>query len=266
MKGLLASLVGRGLKTGRKQSAKELPMSRAEAERVLRQVEYWHYGWEFPWGRANATKPNHNERHDRRWQHFFKPILEGYGGFLRGKRVLDLGCCQGFWSFKATAVGADFCLGIDSSPTFIREARALATLLGNKNCEFRCAHLEEAPSWEGLAPFHVTLFLGLFYHLTDPIFVFRKAMQLTQETIVVDTEITTHEDCRLTLVPRDMNEPTTRSSNLTSRIRTIPTKKALQELLKDSGFTEIQFLTPRDAMPPEYLQGYRVSVIARRNR
>lgn len=33
--------------------------------------------------------------------------------YVMGKRVLDVGCDMGFWSFLAAAKGADFVLGLD---------------------------------------------------------------------------------------------------------------------------------------------------------
>jgi 2-polyprenyl-3-methyl-5-hydroxy-6-metoxy-1,4-benzoquinol methylase len=238
-------------------------MTREEAERILRAVTYWHYPFKLPWGRAEATKPGHNERHEMRWNHFFRPLLALYGGRLSGKRVLDLGCCQGFWSFEAAKAGARYCLGLDSSESFIAQAEALRIIYGINECEFRQAHLEEDIWWEGLEPFHITLFLGLFYHLTDPIFVLRRALALTVEAIVIDTEIVPAAESALFIVPRDPHEPTTCGSNLTTTIRMVPTRKALADLLQDSGF-QVQFLEPRGPLPPEYLSGHRISLIARR--
>lgn len=238
-------------------------MTREEAEKILRSVTYWHYSFELPWGRVTATKPGHNERHQMRWNHFFKPLLELYGGQLSGKRVLDLGCCQGFWSFEAIKARASYCLGIDSSESFITQAEALRIIYGINGCEFHQAHLEEDRWWEGLEPFHITLFLGLFYHLTDPIFVLRKALRLTLETIIIDTEVVPREESALFLVPRDPQEPTTCQSNLTSMIRVIPTRRALLDLLQDNRFNA-EFLEPRGPLPPEYLRGERISLIARR--
>lgn len=240
-------------------------MTREEAEKILRSVTYWHYPFELPWGRREATKSGHNERHQMRWNHFFKPLLSLYGEQLSGKRVLDLGCCQGFWSFEAVKAGADYCLGLDSSENFIIQAKALRTIYGidPNGCEFRQAHLEEDAWWEGLEPFHITFFLGLFYHLTDPIFVLRQALSLTLETIIIDTEVVPRDESALFITPRDPQEPTTCGSNLTFKIRVVPTIQALFDLLQDNSF-EAQLLEPQSPLPPEYLSGHRISLIARR--
>lgn len=183
---------------------------------------------------------------------------------MAGKRVLDLGCCQGFWTLEAAQAGAGFCLGLDSSEAFIREARALRTVFGADACEFRQAHLEEDLWWQDLEPFDVTLFLGLFYHLADPISVMRRAMALTGETMIVDTVVQQRDEPLLLLVPRNLDEPSTKNSGLSTGIRVQPTPAALVALLEDGGFTSVEVLPNRGPLPRDYESGRRVSVIGRR--
>lgn len=232
------------------------------AERILRNTEYWHYPFDLPWGRTAPNKVGHDQRHFQRRRHFFAPLLEIYGGSLEGKSVLDLGCCQGFWSFECAKAGATV-LGIDSSEAFIEEATALQTVLGIDRCEFLLSHLEEEAWWTKTGKRTITLFLGLFYHLTDPVFVLRKAMEKTTETIIVDTEVVPGEEASLVLKSRDLVEPTTRKSNLSSKLRVVPRVAAIMELLKDGGF-EPKLFEPAGDMPGDYLAGNRVSIFARR--
>jgi SAM-dependent methyltransferase len=239
-------------------------LTEQDAERILRGTEYWHYPFDLPWGRVAPTKPGTEHRHEQRRRHFFEPLIERHGGSLAGKRMLDLGCCQGYWSFEAARAGAASCLGIDSSPTFVAEARALRTLYGIDACDFRQAHLEDDPWWSGLAPFDVTLFLGLFYHLADPTFVLRRAMALTRETIVVDTVVQQRDEALLVILPRDLDEPSTSGSGLVTKIRVLPTPAALRALLEDGGFTATEVLPIRGAMPRDYTEGRRMTLIARR--
>ncbi len=234
-----------------------------EAEEILRATEYWHYPFELPWGRITPTRAS-LERHGLRRRHFFEPLLELYGGSLAGRSVLDLGCCQGFWSFEAARAGASSCLGIDSSERFIMEARALSVILKEERCEFMHAHLEEERWWEHLAPRPVTLFLGLFYHLADPLLVLRHAMRCTSETIVIDTNVTADKESTLAIVQRDADEPTTRGSQVSTSIRIVPSRRALADLLADGGFRRIEFLKAHSWMIRSYRKGERVSLIARR--
>lgn len=237
-------------------------MDRETAERILRNTEYWHYPFDLPWGRTVPNKAGHDQRHFQRRRHFFAPLLEIYGGSFEGRSVLDLGCCQGFWSFECAKAGAAV-LGIDSSEAFIEEAVALQTVLGIDRCEFLLSHLEEEAWWAKTGKRAITLFLGLFYHLTDPVFVLRKAMEKTTETIIVDTEVMAAEGHLLFIKSRDLVEPTTRKSNLSSKLRVVPSVGAVVELLKDGGF-ETTVLPVQGDAPGDYLSGTRVSVIGRR--
>jgi hypothetical protein len=94
--------------------------------------------------------------------------------------------------------------------------------------------------------------------------------------IVVDTQIWTQgappraaadpptNAPALILVRRNAKEPTTVSSDITSMLRTVPTVAALVALLEDGGFATTGVLQPQSPMPDDYLEGRRVSIIARR--
>jgi hypothetical protein len=239
-------------------------MNEPQAEDILRKTTYWHYPVDLPWGRMAASKAGHNDRHEWRRRHFFTRLVQLYGGSLSGKRVLDLACCQGFWSFEAARAGADHCVGLDSSPAFVREAEAIQVLTGAPGCDFRCVNLEEDRWWTVVEPVDITLFLGLFYHLTDAVSVLRRALCVTRETVVIDTEVTADDRPTLTILPRDPKEPTTCLSNPVAAIRMRPSCSAISMLLQSQQFHHIEFLDPDQEAPDEYREGRRVSVIARR--
>jgi SAM-dependent methyltransferase len=241
-------------------------MTSEQASEILRKARYWHYAFKFPWGETVPGKPGWKERREKRHRHFFLPLLEQYGGALKGKHVLDLGCCQGYWSFEARKAGAESVLGLDSSLSFVQEAQAAATVLGIDACSFAWAHLEEDAWWEDFpARREITLFLGTLFHLTDPIYVLRRVMRQTLETIVIDGEVAAGEEPRFHLRKRTPGEPTTVHSGMTSDIRTIGTVSAITALLKDGGFAKVRVLPPSKEMPPDYHAGTTVSIIASRS-
>lgn len=237
-------------------------MDKEEARRVIDSAQYWHYEFDLPWRKTVPTKPGWATRVKRRREHFFQPLLNQYRGSLAGKTVLDLGCCQGYWSFESKKAGASNVLGIDSSLSFVEEATAVATVLGY-DCMFRTSQLEEDPWWQGMLPRDITLMLGVFFHLTDPVLVLRKAMKLTLETIVIDTEVTFGSEQRLDLRERCPTEPTTVRSNPSSSLRMVPSISAVLALLKEGGFQKITVLDPKDA-PDDYKTGVTASFIASR--
>lgn len=239
------------------------PMDLLGARAILEKAEYWHYAFPFPWGTTVPTKPGWTERVAKRRRHFFVPLLEAHGGSLQGKTVLDLACCQGYWSFESKKAGASSVVGVDSSEAFVREAQAAARVLDIPDCSFVRAHLEDDCWWSRVgAPRDITLMLGVLYHLADPAYALRRAMQLTKETIILDGEVVPGEAPSFHMRARTPSEPTTLRSNVSSSFRTIPTTSALVWLLKDGGFRTIRILTPSPEMPQDYHAGTTVSIIA----
>lgn len=241
-------------------------MSLEEAKSITDQVEYWHYKFRFPWGETTPGKNGWAERVEKRRRHFFDPLLELYGGSLNHKNVLDLGCCQGYWSLLSKNSGADSVLGIDASESFIREANAVQKILGPGGCSFVKANLEEDAWWDQVGQARdITLLLGTLFHLTDPAYVLRRAMRLTRETIVIDGEVLREDEPRINLIRRTPGEPTTARSGMTSDIRAVASPEAIKWILKDGGFKTIRRLEPHGEMPDDYKDGRTVSFIATRD-
>lgn len=205
------------------------------------------------------------ERVELQKKHFFLPLVRRYEGTLAGKRILDLGCCQGYWSFAAQAAGAKLCRGLDSNLVFVQEAEAAAIVLGMDRCFFGYTHLEDEPldSWVD-GGMDITLFLDTLYHLTDPIHVLRKVMAHTRETIIIDGEVVPGDSPTFHLRKRTPGEPTSICSGITSDLRIIPTVSAIKELLLDGGFKTIDVLKPAADMPADYQAGTTASIIASR--
>lgn len=237
-------------------------MTSEEAKDILQSAKYWHYRFTFPWGETVPGKPGWGERVEKRKRHFFKALVDRYDGTLEGKLVYDLGCCQGYWSFAAKSAGALYCHGIDASASFVKEAEAAKFILGMGGCEFSQGDLERASCWKGLEPKDITLLLGCLYHTTDPIYVLRKAMKMTRETIVIDGEVVPSHEAIWKTVKRTPGEPTTANSRLKSNLRTIPSVRALLALLQDGGFTKLEVLEPSKEMPEDYHKGTTASIIA----
>lgn len=237
-------------------------MTPEEARKILENAEYWHYRFSFPWGDTIPSRPGWADRVEKRKAHFFHALLNRFGGSLVGKSVLDLGCCQGFWSMEARKHGASV-LGIDSSEAFIQEAEAAAYVLGIDGCTFIKAHLEDEDGWTGATP-HITLMLGINYHLNDLVHVLRNAMKITEEVLVLDGEVAIDDKPCLHLRARTKGEPTTIRSNITSELRTVPTTSALVLLLQDGGFKSVEILKPGPELPADYHAGTTVSIIASR--
>lgn len=112
---------------------------------------------------------------------------------LDGRTVLDIGSWNGYFAFEAKRAGAARVVATDSLcwnlPVFRgRETFDLARECLGLDIETKVIDPTELPG--GLEPTDVVLFLGVFYHMHDPIAVLNGAAALAREVLVIET----HQD------------------------------------------------------------------------
>lgn len=116
---------------------------------------------------------------------------------LVGRTVLDIGAWDGFWSFEAARLGASDVLATDSfswngsnwgsKQPFLLARRALGLEGRVRDQDIDPTEL----SVEAIGgQFDVVLFLGVMYHLEDPIGVLRRVAACCRDLLVLETEST----------------------------------------------------------------------------
>ena len=107
---------------------------------------------------------------------------------LRGKRVLDIGAWDGWFSFECERRGANVvavdCVELD---TFL-EAREL---IGSK-VEYLTLDMNEL-SAARLGRFDIVLFLGVLYHLRHPLMGLEKVLELTTDLALIESFVIERE-------------------------------------------------------------------------
>ncbi len=110
---------------------------------------------------------------------------------LTGKRVLDIGAWDGWFSFEAERRGAAVtsvdCVELES---FLEVRRRL-----NSQADYRILDLFDLPS-AGLGQFDYVFFLGVLYHLKHPLLGLEILCALTRETALVDSFVTDGDSWR----------------------------------------------------------------------
>lgn len=121
-------------------------------------------------------------------RYFFEPLLALAGGSLRGRRVLDAGCGDGYWSLQALQAGAEHVLGVDASAEAIEAARSRLEQAGIDAGRWR---LEQAPvPGPPIAErFDVALCVGLMERIGKPVELFELLAAVGAELVVIDTEV-----------------------------------------------------------------------------
>jgi len=111
---------------------------------------------------------------------------------LRGKRVLDIGAWDGWFSFECERRGADVvavdCVELD---TFVEARR----LIGSK-VEYLTLDVNEL-SARKLGRFDVVLFFGVLYHLRHPLMGLEKAVELSRDIALIESFVIPSEDRRM---------------------------------------------------------------------
>ena len=104
---------------------------------------------------------------------------------LRGKRVLDIGAWDGWFTFELERRGARV-MAVDSTP--IERFRIARDLLGSQ-AEYRIADVcRLSPAQIGY--FDIVLFLGVLYHLKHPMLALEKVCELSTDMVCVESFVT----------------------------------------------------------------------------
>lgn len=118
---------------------------------------------------------------------------------FRGKKVLDVGCYEGHWSFEAEKRGAATVFATDY---LVGDPRAELTQRGiNELPTFRLAHRIRRSSVRyhpnvsvndikrlGERDFDVVIFCGVYYHLKNPLLAFSRLREVIRDggTIIIE--------------------------------------------------------------------------------
>jgi tRNA (mo5U34)-methyltransferase len=160
---------------------------------------------------------------------------------LAGRSVLDIGAWNGHFSFDAARRGAARVVAADHfvwhSPEIqgrrsfelAREALGLGALVEPLD-------LDVPDITPGIGRFDVTLFLGVFYHLFDPMDAMRRVADVTTGCLVVETHQDAQDQARPMMVfyPGD-----TLGGDATNWF--CPNPPMMLELLRELGFARIMY-------------------------
>ena len=158
---------------------------------------------------------------------------------LKGKSVLDIGAWDGFFSFEAEKRGAKKVLATDyfcwSGPGWgTKEGFNFA----QNNFQSKVESLEidlKKINLNSVGAHDVVLFLGVFYHLENPISALKKVFEITNEYAVIETTISKITD-KPVMEYHYANTFGNDNTNFWS-----PTTKCLEQMLLEIGFKQVDF-------------------------
>ncbi len=166
---------------------------------------------------------------------------------LHGKRVLDIGAWDGWFSFECERRGADV-VAVDCVPldTFI-EAKQL---IGSK-VEYLTLDVNEL-SARTLGRFDIVLFFGVLYHLRHPLLGLEKVVELSTDLALIESFVIQPEQRQIPAV-MEFYERTELGGQIDNWCG--PSPECLAAMCRSAGFAQVESID---------ITNQRASVVCRR--
>jgi ubiquinone/menaquinone biosynthesis C-methylase UbiE len=251
----------------------EQGMTRAEIERGIAELGPWFYPFEL--GEGLRTTPAIPEQvvgiFETRLRMVNAAVEAHFRERLNGIDCLDIGCHEGFYSLAMAKRGARV-TGIDAREENLNRARFIARASGVSGIDYRMGRVEtlsrdEKRQWD------LTLFLGVLYHVENPMLCLREVAAVTRELCVIETQVVDEIEGAAEWGSRDWTRPYqgilalidetgefgagNRETGVTP-MATCPSPKALMFMLRQAGFARAEILTPPANAYEQHARGKRV--------
>jgi tRNA (mo5U34)-methyltransferase len=165
-----------------------------------------------------------------------------------GKTVLDVGAWDGFFSFECERRGAKRVLSTDSLMWRLETGRAgfdTAREALDSNVEsLEIDVMELSPERVG-GTFDVVLFLGVLYHMRDPMLALERAASVTGERMILETHLDVLDVPRPAMAFYPFDELAGDHSNWVG-----PNLLGVEAMLLATGFREVLVSKPPSAPGP----------------
>jgi SAM-dependent methyltransferase len=141
----------------------------------------WQHNIRLPHGLFTAYCDDYYDEHRR----IMEVVHHCADGELTGKRVLDLGCLEGYFSAECALHGASV-VGVDARVLNVKKCELVRSALGLRDATF-VVDDALAVTRKRYGSFDVVLALGLLYHLTEPFAFLSNVAELCESFAVIDT-------------------------------------------------------------------------------
>jgi tRNA (mo5U34)-methyltransferase len=249
-------------------------MTTAEIRQGIEKFGPWFYRFEFGDGieTTPAIPPSVVEIFDTRLRMLTSAVEAHFGARLRDIDCLDIGCHEGFYSLAMARRGVRSVVAVDARQENLNRARFVAEAMGAHNIVYRQGRVETLDA-DLARTFELTLFLGLLYHVEDPMLCLRQVAAVTGELCILETQVVDEVEGYAEWGSREWTRPYqgilavidetgefdagNRETGV-SPMATCPSPKALLFMLKQAGFKRAEILPPPPGAYEQHARGKRV--------
>ncbi len=165
-------------------------------------------------------------RSDWKWQRI-SPHLQS----LEGRKVLDIGCGNGYFLYRMLGEGADLAVGIDPTRLFLYQFHCMQRLAPKAPAYLLPLRSEHLPKF---ATFDTVFCLGVLYHRRSPIAQLQELHSYLRQggEVVLETLVVPGDEDTI-LVPKD------RYAKM-ANVWFLPSTLALENMLRRVGFKNVR--------------------------
>lgn len=171
-------------------------------------------------------------RSDWKWNRLLPHITS-----LNDRKILDIGCGNGYHLFRMLGAGARVAVGADPTRLFLYQFNLIKKYLGSVSAYLLPLKSEQLPEFKN---FDSVFSMGVLYHRKSPLDhlqelhnFLRPGGELILETLVIDEDAKGNEATQKTLVPEE------RYAKM-ANVWFIPTTHLLERWLQRTGFTNVR--------------------------
>jgi len=252
-------------------------LSEEEVRRGADELSPWFYPFDLGngLGTVSAVPPEVEGIFTTRQEMMERVVRQHFGERLGGVDALDIGCHEGFYSLALARMGVRSVTGLEPREESLRRARFVLAATGVENLEFRSGQVEQLAAEGKVYP--LTLFLGVLYHVMDPMLCLRNVAAATGELCVIETQVVDEVEGVTEWGSREWTRPYSgilalidesgeykdgnRETGITPLV-SCPSPRALETMLRHAGFGRVEFIRPADGAYEQHARGKRVVVAA----
>lgn len=219
----------------------------------------WFYEFRLPGGiiTPSALPPEVRPIHETRLAMLETAVQNFAGPKLAEMTALDVGSHEGYFSVALARKGLKQVVGVEPRAESLAKAIFISDALGLNNVSWRQGACETLG--EPQTQFDITLFLGVLYHLENPMLAVRNVADRTAGMCLLETQVIDETPGETEWGYREWKQPYhgtfaviseendldrgSREAGL-SRLSFCPSPAAVEFMLKTAGFRKVEILPP----------------------